>query len=101
MMMMAHDSAQGPSLSEETIEAVRSALVHYVETPEAGERLRHALRRMTFEARGRYMLPEQLLIVLKDVWYSLPSVRRIAEPGDQIRLLQGVVTMCIKEYYAD
>jgi hypothetical protein len=100
-MMMAHDSSPGPTLTEETIEAVRSALVHYVDAPEAGDRLRVALRRMALEARARKMLPEQLLIVLKDVWYSLPPVRRIAEPTDQIRLLQRVVTMSIKEYYAD
>jgi hypothetical protein len=38
---------------------------------------------------------------LKDIWYALPSVHGIQEPIDQTRLLQRVVTMCIKEYYAD
>jgi hypothetical protein len=103
--MMAHDSSQGPALAEETIKAVRSALVAYigehVDAPRAGDRLGVALRRMALDARAREMLPEHLLMLLKDVWYSLPAVRRIVEPTDQIRLLQRVVTMCIKEYYSD
>jgi hypothetical protein len=101
-MMMAHDSSPGPSaLTEETIEAVRAALVQYVEFPTRGEALGATLRHMAAEARSHSMLPEQLLVVLKDIWYSLPSVRNMSEPADQVRLLQRVVTMCIKEYYTD
>lgn len=99
---MAHDSSPGPgSLSDETVEAVRSALLGYVDVPERGERLGRALHAMAAEAREQEMRPERLLIVLKDIWYSLPSVRALKEPADQVRLLQRVVTMCIREYYAD
>jgi hypothetical protein len=102
MMMMAHGSSPGPaSLADETIAAVRAAIVRYVDTPSHGDELRAALRAMSDEARDKAMYPEQLLIVLKDIWYALPAVRRIDEPADQIRLLQRVVTMCIKEYYTD
>jgi hypothetical protein len=101
-MMMAHDSSPGPkALAEETTQAVRDALVRYVDAPARGDHLGAALRRMAADARHRSMLPEQLLIVLKDIWYSLPSVRTMPDSADQIRLLQRVVTMCIKEYYAD
>lgn len=101
-MMMAHNSSFDSSeLSEETIEAVRSALVFYVDAPSRGERLRETLNAMAAEARAREILPEQLLVVLKDIWYSLPGVRGIPDPAEQVRLLQRVVTMCIKEYYAD
>lgn len=100
-MMMAHDSRFDSSdLSEETIEAVRSALVLYVDAPSRGDRLRETLNAMAAEARGKEIPPEHLLVVLKDIWYSLPSVRGIADPSEQVRLLQRVVTMCIKEYYA-
>ena len=99
-MMMAHDSTPGhPALAAETIDTVRSALSAYVSESSDGERLRQALDRMAAEAREKSILPEQLLVVLKDVWYSLPNVRAISEPTEQIRLLQRVVTMCIKEYY--
>jgi hypothetical protein len=101
-MMMAHDSSWGPaSLAEETITAVRSALVGYVDAPLHGDELRSALHAMAAEARAKSVAPEQLLVALKDIWYSLPPVRGMHDPAEQIRLLQRVVTMCIKEYYAD
>jgi hypothetical protein len=101
-MMMAHDSSLGPNgLTEETIAATRAALVEYIRAPAHGDRLGVALHAMAAEARDHSMLPEQLLIVLKDIWYSLPSVRNMSDSADQIRLLQRVVTMCIKEYYSD
>jgi hypothetical protein len=101
-MMMAHDSSPppAPGLAEETTERARVALSHYLESPDAaGEELRLALDEMAAEARAKSMLPEQLLVVLKDIWYDLPAVRAIEDAGAQIRLLQRVVTMCIKEYY--
>jgi predicted ATPase len=54
---------------------------------------------MASEARTRSMLPEQLLIVLKDVWHGLPEVRSMHDTREQVPMLQRVVTMCIKEYY--
>jgi hypothetical protein len=103
-MMMAHDSSPPPSrsLAEETVERARQALAKYLsdsEGPAAAQELRDVLHAMASEARDRQILPEQLLVVLKDVWYSLPAVRAIEDSGAQIRMLQRVVTMCIKEYY--
>lgn len=99
--MMAHDSSWGPaSLAEETIAAVRVALVRYVGAPSDGDELRSALHAMAAEAHAKSVAPEQLLVALKDIWYSLPVVRGMHDPAEQIRLLQRVVTMCIKEYYA-
>ena len=45
-------------------------------------------------------MPEQLLIVLKDIWSGLPEVRSMSDARAQTSLLQRVVTMCIKEYYS-
>jgi hypothetical protein len=101
-MMMAHDSSPPPAavLAEETVGRTRVALSRYLEDSESGAvALRDALDLMAAEARTKSMLPEQLLVVLKDVWYTLPAVRAIEDSGSQIRLLQRVVTMCIKEYY--
>jgi hypothetical protein len=101
-MMMAHDSSPPPArgLAEETVERVRLALSDYLASPEAGaQSLRDALDLMSGEAREKQMLPEQLLVALKDIWYALPAVRSIEDSAAQIRLLQRVVTMCIKEYY--
>ena len=101
-MMMAHDSTPGPgALAAETIDAVRSALVRYVVEPSDGEPLRQALDSMAAEAHQKSILPEQLLVVLKDVWYELPTVRAMRDQAEHTRLLQRVVTICIKEYYGD
>jgi len=101
-MMMAHDSTPGPGvLATETIDAVRSALTQFVETPADGEALRQALDSMAAEARAKSIMPEQLLVVLKNVWYSLPGVGAAGDPAEQTRLLQHAVTICIKEYYGD
>lgn len=101
-MMMAHDSSPPPvpGLAKETVAHVRVALSEYLEDSEAhGQSLRDALDVLAAEAREKKMLAEQLLVVLKDIWYALPEVRAIEDSGAQIRMLQRVVTMCIKEYY--
>jgi hypothetical protein len=100
-MMMAYDSSQTPSsrLAEDTIDAVRAALRQYLATGSSSV-LQASLLRMASEAREKAILPEHVLIVLKDVWNALPEVRAMTDTGEQIRLLQRVVTMCISEYYS-
>jgi len=101
-MMMAHDSSQNPPsrLDDETVAAVRDALRVYLSRSPDPDGLRRALTRMSAQARERSILPEHLLVVLKDVWSHLPEARAMLEAGEQIRMLQRVVTMCIKEYYS-
>src|SRR5688572_15127614 len=100
-MMMAHDSIPTPpsGLAEETTEAVRAALVRYLRAPSNPTDLRTALNRMAEEARNKAILPEHLLVTLKHLWTSLPEVRAVADADEQTRMLQRVVTMCIREYY--
>ena len=99
-MMMAHDSGHTPSrMDDETLDAVRMALREYLGSGSSSA-LQHALLRMAPEARAKSILPEQLLIVLKDTWSALPEVRAMTDTTEQVRLLQRVVTMCIKEYYS-
>ena len=42
----------------------------------------------------------QLLIALQDVWFGLPHLQDTAEDEEQARLLQRIVTLCIRAYYA-
>jgi ActR/RegA family two-component response regulator len=101
-MMMAHDPGPDPAiLATQTIEAVRVAMVQYISAPSQSDDLRDALHRMAAEAREKTVLPEQLLVVLKDIWYALPGVQEMSDTTEQVRLLQRVVTICIREYYAD
>jgi predicted NACHT family NTPase len=101
-MMMAHDSSPTPPsrLDDDTVAAVRASLRAYLAHGADSVDLRQTLLRVSAEARERSILPEQLLVVLKDVWGSLPEVRGMTDAGEQVRLLQRVVTMCIKEYYS-
>ena len=100
-MMMAFDSSQPPSsrLDEATVSAVRDALRLYLADSSDPNALQQALVRMSAEARDKQLHAEQLLVHLKDIWSALPEVRSMTDSAEQIRLMQRVVTMCIKEYY--
>ena len=100
-MMMAQDSSPTPpgGLAVETTDAVRAALVEYLRAPATPTELRTALNRMADEARTKAILPEHLLVTLKQLWSSLPEVRAVGDVDEQTRMLQRVVTMCIREYY--
>ncbi|HTI62957.1 MAG TPA: hypothetical protein VL524_05560 [Gemmatimonadaceae bacterium] len=97
-MMAEESSPSAGALSEETIAMLRTALVRFAASPDDGE-LRDALRLVSDEARARGILPEQLLTTLKDMWHAVPNVR-VATGGEPARLLQRMVTICIKEYYS-
>ena len=99
--MMAFDSSHNPPgrLDDATVDGLRAALRAFLGNGGSSTTLKDALIQMSREARERGILPEQLLIVLKDTWSTLPEVRVMDNTNEQVRLLQRVVTMCIKEYY--
>lgn len=100
-MMMALDSSQGPPsrLSDDTTQSMRVALRDYLASGSSSE-VQPALVRLAVDAREKSMPPEQVLIALKEIWNALPEVRAMNDTENQIRLLQRVVTMCIREYYS-
>ena len=99
-MMMAPDrTPKGPELSAAAIAALESALGKYA-TESDSTALQPALHRIATEARAKQMQAEQLLVVLKDVWFSLPQIAEAPQARVQDRLLQSVVTLCIREYYS-
>jgi hypothetical protein len=101
---MEHDSGPMPhnELAQETVNAVRCALERYARQPgDDAPTLRVALHDLAREARLIAMPPEQLLVVLKHIWQSLPQVASAPDQNERTRILQRVVTMCIKEYFAD
>jgi hypothetical protein len=101
-MMMAHDSTPPPPsrIDDESLDAIRLALRAYLRNSADPTALQAALLRAGTQARARGILPEQLLVTLKEVWNALPEVRAMTDAGEKVRLLQRVVTMCIREYYA-
>jgi hypothetical protein len=101
-MMMAFDSSQTPPsrLDPETIAGLRVALIAYLSPTPDRATLQAALVTLAADARDKSILPEHLLLVLKDVWNALPEVRAMTDSSAQVSLLQRVVTMCIREYYS-
>jgi hypothetical protein len=91
------------ALAQEAVESVRMALTRYVETlaAEPTPELRGALHALARDARTKAVPPEQLLVTLKGIWQSLPSVQKAPDHTEQTRVLQRVVTICIKEYFAE
>lgn len=101
-MMMAFDSSRtSPSpLDDEIVTAVRQALRGYLADGGNAAPLRPAVAALAGDARGKAILPERLIVILKDMWASLAEVRDMSDVAQQVRLQQRVVTMCIKEYYS-
>ena len=101
-MMMAHDSGHTPPsrLDDASVELLRAALRDYLQDSKDPNKLQPSLLHIASEARARALPPEQLLVVLKEVWNGMPEVRAMTNTREQINLLQRVVTMCIKEYYS-
>jgi hypothetical protein len=97
--MMAPDSTPNTAqLSVESVDDLRSALNAFSRDGNL-DAIRPALRRISHEAREKRMHPEHLLIALKDIWFALPEIARATPTDAQSRMLQRVVTLCIREYY--
>lgn len=93
------NSPPSPALADETLRAVDRALAAYLATPPRPAELDGALTIFATEARAKAILPERLIVILKDLWFARPEVDAIPSTADQSRLLERVVTMCIKRYY--
>ena len=73
------------------------ALRRFPQKPE----LRIALHQLAREAKEKAVPPEQLLVALKVIWQSIPNVENAPDRTEQTRVLQRVVTICIKEYFSE
>jgi hypothetical protein len=62
--------------------------------------LRDAMQGLCANARRMNIRPEELIVLLKSGWRS--HARMGALPREEAtRLLDGIITACIKEYYRD
>lgn len=99
-MMMAPDrTPEVPKLNAASLAALASALEHFAVRADASA-LQLALQGIAIEAREKHMRAEHLLVVLKDIWYSVPQIAQAPQGELQNRMLQRVVTLCIREYYS-
>lgn len=100
-MMMAHDSlSEEPVLEARTLAALDAVLRRYLAANGSIDEVEPALREVAAEARQKQMRAEHLLLVLKDVWYSLPNVSQMQDRAAQDAALQRIVSCCIRAYYS-
>jgi len=100
--MMAFDSSHTPpSRPDDALLArVRDELRAYQRDGTKPDALRLALLDLARDARTKGILPEHLLVILKDAWNGLSEVRGMHDVAEQVRMQQRVVTMCITAYYS-
>lgn len=99
-MMAFEKTPDSPRLEPQTIDALRAALARSVSTGNHQADLRDLLCQTAAEAREKGIRAEQLLIALKDIWFSLPELA-VKTPTDvDNSLLQDLISRCIQEYYA-
>jgi 5-methylcytosine-specific restriction endonuclease McrBC regulatory subunit McrC len=99
--MMAFDrTPASPELDPQTIAALRDTLQRSATRGVHDDGLRDVLCRAADEARQKGIQAEHLLLVLKDIWYSLPRFTTAASVDTSHTLLQELVSRCIHEYYS-
>ncbi|MDB4870999.1 MAG: hypothetical protein JWL97_2003 [Gemmatimonadales bacterium] len=81
---------------------LRTALIEQLKGPDGPtQELSTLLRLVAQEAHDRDIKPEQLIIILKQLWNSLAESLR-PQNADQYELVrQRMVTLCIRAYYAE
>jgi hypothetical protein len=78
--------------------ALRTALQALLRSGAPEESVRRAVSLFCAEARRREMRAERVLVVLKDVWRSLPEVRRLGRAQSELALAH-LTTLTIRTFY--
>ena len=99
-MMAFNRTPETPALDSAIVEELRAALARSVATGNHEDSLKAVLARAATDARGKGILAEQLLLVMKEIWYGLPEISNRTGNETQTRLLQQLIARCIQEYYA-
>jgi hypothetical protein len=99
--MMAFDrTPNATALDPAIVTELRAAFSRSVQAGSHGDDLKGLLSRAATDARQKGLQAEQLLLALKDIWYSLPQIATQPSNDVQTRLLQQLIARCIQEYYA-
>jgi hypothetical protein len=98
---MAFDRTQSPRLEADTLEALRDVMERAMRRGDHGQELQDVLTRAAAEARTKDIHAEQLLVIMKELWYSLPDLRTATGDDRQSELLQQLISRCISQYYPE
>lgn len=92
--------ATNGGLSGTTVARLRTVLTNHIVHPDVADpELARVLRQIVVEARNRKIRAEQLILMLKTVWDSLPDTRYAIDREAQQQMRQRLITRCIKAYY--
>jgi hypothetical protein len=104
--MTASADPEGPTAgrfpSAAAVAALRAALGSYLRGTQSSHEeadVSAALAALAGEARAGGLHGEQLLLVLKESWGSLPEAAAMPDRHERQRLLGRLVTLCIDVYY--
>jgi hypothetical protein len=81
--------------------AIRTALQAHLRGAGGDTSMHRALSIVCRETRGAGVRVEQLIIAVKQAWWSIPETREVADTDESQRALDRIVSACISEYYAD
>ena len=87
-------------LDGSTVHALRAMLGRSAANGSHDAQLQDLLCATATEARNKGIRAEQLLIMLKDIWYALPGVTARTASDVDNALLEDLISRCIREYYA-
>lgn len=81
---------------------LRTALTEQLKRPDGPTpELASLLREVAQEARAKSILPEELIVIFKQLWNSLAESLRPQNADQYERVRQRLVTLCIQAYYAE
>jgi hypothetical protein len=90
------------SFSDKTLAKLGAAVVVQLRNPDAASsELIKQVEDLAKEARDQDIPPEQVIVTFKQVWNDAVDSLRPQRHDQYERLRQGLVTQCIRAYYAE
>jgi len=87
------------SIPSAAIEHLRSCITSRAVGKAANDEIRAAVRPICDEARRANVMPEHLIVSLKELCHSLPEYDRMYGAMERSAFLDAVVRVSIEEYY--
>ena len=95
----AYTSSDRIAVPSITVERLRGCIQARKDGTAARDQIRDAIAPICEEARRSQVMPEELLISLKQLCNSLPEFGTLRSAEDRGAFLDTVVTLAIEEYY--
>ena len=94
------DSVPAWAAADGGVTALHSVLQAHTRECATESELRRAIALVCRAARRERMRAEQVIVAVKQTWYSLPEVRELPSGDARAALLDRVVSLTIDEFYA-